>query len=240
MMTASTTNFRALPNGKYKIYSREKLKGQPHYLSIIPGTNNQVGLNPSRDFATTWSPLFDENSGSYFIYEDTTDRVLDAQPTWYQNVLTWDRHHGLWQRWVIRLQSDLRISNPTRRVTGWTLTPLSQPPSLLTVPAANANASASATVTAVPAQLCRAPPAEEEIDLKQLWIFEPLNGNWSRGRRASSGEVDSEPVEEEQPGELGEEVGFDVGSYCDEIQALIAQARDQPAAHGDVASETTL
>ncbi|KAG8948358.1 hypothetical protein FRC04_009854 [Tulasnella sp. 424] len=233
-MSESTTNFRALPNGKYKIYSREKLDGQPQYLSVIPGTDHQVGLNPSGDFSTTWSPLYEENSGSYLIYENTTDRVLDATPTWYHNVLTWGRHNGLWQRWVIRLQ---RISNPKRRVTGWTLTPLSQPPSVLSVPVAAASA------TPVPAQLLRAPPAEEEIGLKQLWIFEPLD-EWRKGRRASafakSGEVDSEPVEEEQPGESGEAVKFDVGCYCDEIQALIAQARDQLAAHGDVASETTL
>lgn len=80
---------------------------------------------------------------------------------------------------------------------------------------------------ATPDQLREAPRDGEDIPMKQLWVLS-LWGRTSLVRTRAPVFSSDEPAEEGHPWEFREEFDFE-SSYCEEVQAQIAQAEKQVA-----------
>ncbi|KAG2105043.1 uncharacterized protein F5147DRAFT_761978 [Suillus discolor] len=164
--------------------------GTANNLDVFP--NGAVGL--STEVVTQWFLVYIPERGSYRIWQHTTTNVLDATRATGGNTSVWPDHGADWQH-------DSRLGS--NRVTGYTLTPLSQPQHVLTMASPFGDSRGN---PATPAQLREAPRART-----RAWVLSS-----------------EDPTEEGQPWQFGEEFDFE-SSYCEEVQAQIAQAEEQIA-----------
>ncbi|TGO64145.1 hypothetical protein BOTNAR_0091g00290 [Botryotinia narcissicola] len=156
-MSASVASICPLIDGKYHLISRITL-GQPVlYLSVVEG---RVIITP--ETPTVWFFAYQSERGSYRIWQDGTENVLDSTKDQYSPTLVFKHHGENWQQWAARFQIDAtRAPADPQRVTGLTLTPLSFPQGLLTME--------HGSVRVLPAR-----PHGENIEPSQLWYAIPV------------------------------------------------------------------
>ncbi|KAF4591334.1 hypothetical protein EYR40_009937 [Pleurotus pulmonarius] len=202
------SDIRPLSDGVYYIWSvNYRATDLRPFLYVFPPDN--VGLSVNE--ATRWNVKYIVERGCYIIWEHGTNRVLDATRVDNAAAITYPYNGENWQCWAPRMQLAPFVGpNQGGRVSGFSLTPLSQPPSALTM-------SSLARDAAMPAKLATAPRDGAFIQKPQLWAFTPVQDS----RRTYSMEV----------GEGGEEEGCGVDDACftEEVQAQIVEARKRIA-----------
>ncbi|TGO42610.1 hypothetical protein BHYA_0006g00100 [Botrytis hyacinthi] len=156
-MFASLASICPLIDGKYNLISRNTMGQRALYLSVVEGRVITTSETP-----TVWFFHYQSERGSYRIWQDGTENVLDSTKDQYSPVLVLKHHGEDWQQWAARLQIDgTRAPADPQRVTGFTLTPLSSPQNVLTME--------GSSVRVLPA-----PPHGENIELNQLWSAIPV------------------------------------------------------------------
>ncbi|TGO07845.1 hypothetical protein BTUL_0242g00100 [Botrytis tulipae] len=156
-MFTSVASICPLIDGKYHLISRNKMGQAALYLSVVEG---RVIITP--ETPTVWFFAYQSERGSYRIWQDGTENVLDSTNDQYNPALVLKHHGENWQQWAARLQIDAtRGPVDPQRVTGLTLTPLSFPQNLLTME--------GGSVRVLPAR-----PHGENIEPSQIWSAIPV------------------------------------------------------------------
>lgn len=91
---------RPLPDGSYYILSRNMINGQAFFLTTF--NTGAVGLRA--DAATIWTLEWMAVRGSYRIWVQGTNNVLDATSHANENAVTMVYSNVSWQHWGIRIQ----------------------------------------------------------------------------------------------------------------------------------------
>ncbi|KAF4562697.1 hypothetical protein EYR40_009938 [Pleurotus pulmonarius] len=146
---------RPVTDGVVKIISRLKANESTQYLLW---KNNNLTLTTTSSEATRWDLQYVAQRGSYLIWVRDTNLVLDATRRANATPVCFDRHGAAWQMWAIGLQINNMAEEAKDRGLGYTLTPLSQPQSILT---------AAASVPRVD----QAPHYTENFGPQHIWVF---------------------------------------------------------------------
>ncbi|KAM0129042.1 hypothetical protein ACHAP3_007994 [Botrytis cinerea] len=122
-MDVSLASIDPLTDGKYHLVSRLSEGQAVSYLGVVDG---KVAI--THDTPTVWYFAYQSDRGSYRIWQDGTENVLDSTQNPHSFAIV-DKHHGKdWQQWAARLQIDgTRQPGDHRRLGGFTLTPLEFP-----------------------------------------------------------------------------------------------------------------
>ncbi|KAM0170051.1 hypothetical protein ACHAPF_009421 [Botrytis cinerea] len=98
-MNSSLASIDPLTDGKYHLVTRLS-GGQPvSYLGVIDGKAAII-----HDTPTVWYFAYQSDRGSYRIWQDGTENVLDSTQN-SNSVAVVYKHHGKdWQQWAARLQ----------------------------------------------------------------------------------------------------------------------------------------
>ncbi|KAF5873863.1 uncharacterized protein Bfra_005330 [Botrytis fragariae] len=126
-MNTSLASIRPLMDGKYHLVSRNTDGQAVPYLSVVEGQ-----VIATLETRTVWYFAYQQDRGSYRIWQDGTENVLDSTQNAYSPTLVLKHHGEDWQQWAARLQIDgTRPVNDPRRSMGFTLTPLNFPQNVL-------------------------------------------------------------------------------------------------------------
>ncbi|TEY77687.1 hypothetical protein BOTCAL_0052g00260 [Botryotinia calthae] len=160
-MIAPLSSIDPLTDGKYHLVSRLSEGETTSFLGVVDG---KVAI--TADTSTVWHFAYQSDRGSYRIWHDGTNNVLDSTQTPYNYAAVCQCHDANWQQWAARLQIDgTRPRDDHRRLAGFTLAPLNFPRNVLSV-AGSGNGSLVNVLPAI--------AHGEEIHPTQLWFALPV------------------------------------------------------------------
>lgn len=85
-------------DGKYHLISGVTMGQEALYLSVVEGRVTPSGT------PTVWFFAYQSERGSYRIWQDGTENVLDSTEHEYNSAVVYKHHGKDWQQWAARLQ----------------------------------------------------------------------------------------------------------------------------------------